>query len=153
MQPLVCHCQALRQAARRATGLYDSVIAPFGIRVSQFGILVRLRQSGPLGLQALAAALVLDRTTLGRNLRALERDGLVASECDPRDRRVRRLAITAAGLDLMRRAMPAWREAQGLYESRYGAAQAAALRLELQRLTVSLSQDGSQDGEPAADEV
>ena len=135
-----CHCAALRRAARRATGLYDAVMAPFGIRVSQFGILVRLRRSGPSSLQALAAELVLDRTTLGRNLRALERDGYVASEADPRDGRVRRLVITEAGVRLVRRAMPAWREAQTAFEQRYGAAPAAALLEALNRVTVALGQ-------------
>ena len=138
LQAVGCHCAALRQAARRATGLYDGAMAPFGIRVSQFGLLVRLRRSGPMSLQALAADLVLDRTTLGRNLRALERDGYVASHADPGDRRVRRLVITEAGAALVRRAMPAWREAQAAFEQRYGAGPAAALLEALNQVTVAL---------------
>ncbi len=134
-----CHCQGLRQAARRTTALYDNVMAPFGIRISQFGILARLRRAGPLSLQALAAELVLDRTTLGRNLRPLERDGLVASESDPADRRVRRILVTAAGTDLIRRAMPAWEAAQAAFEAQVGTAPAEALRGELHRITVALA--------------
>lgn len=122
------------------TGLYDGVMSPFGIRVSQFGILVRLRRSGPTSLQALATELVLDRTTLGRNLRALERDSYVASEADPGDGRVRRLVITEAGVALVRRAMPAWREAQAAFEQRYGAGPAAALLEALNQVTVALCQ-------------
>ena len=91
-----------------------------------------------MSLQALAAGLVLDRTTLGRNLRPLERDGLVASEADPADKRVRRLLLTAAGLDLVHRARPAWDEAQRQYEAQYGAAEAAALQQDLHRLTQTL---------------
>ena len=135
---ILCHCHALRQAARRATALYDAAMAPFGLRISQFTILVRLRRLGPLSLHALAAELVLDRTTLGRNLRPLERDGLVASEADPADKRVRRLMLTEAGLDLMRRAMPAWQAAQAEFEVQLGAASAAALRAELHRTTAVL---------------
>ena len=69
-------------------------------------------------MQLLATELVLDRTTLARNLRALERDGLVASEANPMDRRVRRLKVTEAGVAIVQRAMPAWRAAQAEYEAR-----------------------------------
>ncbi len=135
---ILCHCHALRQAARRTTAFYDAAMAPFGLRISQFTILVRLRRLGPLSLHALAAELVLDRTTLGRNLRPLERDGLVASEADPADKRVRRLLLTDEGLDLMRRAMPAWQAAQAEFEAQLGADSAAALRAELHRTTAVL---------------
>ncbi len=135
---LTCHCQSLRQAARRATALYDTAMASFGLRISQFSILVRLQQLGPSSLQTLAAVLVLDRTTLGRNLRALERDGLVASEAAPGDRRVRLLVLTAAGRALLLRARPAWDAAQASFEGQVGAEAAAALRVELHRVVVAM---------------
>ena len=134
-----CHCQSLRQAARRATALYDAAMAPFGLRISQFSILSRLSRHGPMGLQALAAMLVLDRTTLGRNLRPLERDGLVASEADPADKRVRLLALSRKGLSVLQAAGPAWDEAQSTFERVYGPGQSAALQQELHRLTQALS--------------
>ena len=90
---------------------------------------------------------MLDRTTLGRNLRPLERDGLVASEADTEDKRVRRLVLTSAGLDLVRRAMPAWQTAQAMFEAQVGAAAAAALRAELHRTTAALQ--GLGEGAPA----
>ena len=124
-------------------------MAPVGLRISQFSILVRLRQSGPMSLHALAAALVLDRTTLGRNLRPLERDGLVASGAGAEDRRVRLLSVTEAGLALMRRALPAWEQAQAEFEAQYGASAATALRQDLNRLTQSLRVPGRA---PAEDE-
>ena len=135
---VLCHCHLLRQAARRATALYDAALAPFGLRISQYGILVRLRRLGPLSLQQLAAELVLDRTTMGRNLRPLERDGLIASEPDPADKRVRRLVLTPAGLDLVQRAYPSWTGAQSDYEAQVGAEPAMALRIELQRVMTAL---------------
>ncbi len=127
----ICHCQALRQAARRVSALYDAAMAPLGLRVSQFGILSRLRAGGPRGIQALAAELAMDRTTLGRNIRPLERDGLLAAIPDPDDKRARLLSLTPAGADLVARAMPAWRKAQAEYEALYGAEPAAALRAAL----------------------
>lgn len=136
--PPVCHCQSLRQAARRATALYDAALAPLGLRVSQLSILARLQQLGPSSLQTLAAVLVLDRTTLGRNLRALERDGLVASEAAPGDRRVRLLVLTARGQRLLLRARPAWEAAQALYEGQVGTDAAGTLRMELHRVVLAM---------------
>ena len=129
--PVACHCHSLRQAARRATALYDAALAPVGLRVSQFSILARLQQLGPSSLHTLAAVLVLDRTTLGRNLKALERDGLVASEAAPGDGR---LVLTAAGRALLVRARPVWEAAQASYEAQVGAAAAGVLRMELHRV-------------------
>lgn len=133
-----CHCQALRQAARRASAFYDAALAPFGLRVSQFGILARLRRDGPRGIQALAADLVMDRTTLGRNMRPLERDGLLCVVADPADGRSRLLSVTPRGAALVDAAWPAWSAAQAGFEARYGAAPAAALHAALQRVVAML---------------
>jgi DNA-binding MarR family transcriptional regulator len=133
-----CHCQSLRQAARRATALYDAAMAPYGLRISQYSILSRLRRYGPLSLQALAALLVLDRTTLGRNLRPLERDGLVASEAEAGDKRVRLLALTEEGRSVLQAAGPAWHAAQAAFEQQYGKSEASALQQALHRVTQAL---------------
>ena len=133
-----CHCQALRQAARRASAFYDAALAPLGLRVSQFGILVRLRRDGPRGIQALAAELVMDRTTLGRNIRPLERDGLLCAVADPDDGRSRLLSITPRGAALVEAAWPAWSAAQAGFEARYGAAPTAELHAALQRVVAML---------------
>ena len=134
----LCHCQALRQAARRVSALYDAALAPLGLRISQYGILARLQKGGPRGIQALAADLVMDRTTLGRNIRPLERDGLLAAVPDPADRRARLLAVTPAGAALLRRAAPAWQAAQGEYEARYGADAATRLHAALAGVVAAL---------------
>ena len=133
-----CHCQALRQAARRASAFYDAALAPLGLRVSQFGILARLRRDGPRGIQALAAELAMDRTTLGRNIRPLERDGLLRTAADPADGRSRLLCITPRGAALVEAAWPAWSAAQAGFEARYGAAPAAELHAALQRVVAML---------------
>ena len=133
-----CHCQALRQAARRASAFYDAALAPMGLRVSQFGILARLRRDGPRGIQALAAELEMDRTTLGRNIRPLERDGLLCAGADPADGRTRLLSITPRGAALVEAAWPAWIAAQAGFEARYGAAPAAELHAALQRVVATL---------------
>jgi len=62
---LLCNCLAIRQASRHVTQFYDQLLAPSGLRTTQFAILGRLQRSGPMPINALAAALVMDRTTLG----------------------------------------------------------------------------------------
>lgn len=91
-----------------------------------------------MSMQALAAELVLDRTTLGRNLTPLEREGLVESTVVKGDKRVRLVAVTPAGIILLRKAAPAWNAAQQSFEAQYGVDSAAALRQDLQRLTAAL---------------
>ena len=73
-----CNCLAIRQAARYVTQLYDRHLARSGLRTSQYGILARLKRLGATTINELAAELVMDRTTLGRNIRPLERDGLIS---------------------------------------------------------------------------
>ena len=122
-----CSCLALRQAARRITQFYDQHLAGAGLRVTQFSILVTLHDFGPRSITELAAEMGLDRTTLGRNLRPLEREGLVAITVDPRDRRGRALALTDEGMARLRRAAHLWRDAQTRFEQTYGTADTEAL--------------------------
>jgi len=136
--PEACHCQALRQAARRVSAFYDAALAPLGLRVSQFGILSRLHRHGPRGIQSLAADLVMDRTTLGRNIRPLERDGLLCAVVDPSDRRFHLLSITPRGVEIVSAARPAWIAAQAGFEARYGTVPASALHAALQGVVAAL---------------
>src|SRR5688572_25932801 len=92
-----CNCLAIRQAARHVTQFYDQLFQPVGLRATQFAILTRLRRDGPMAINALAAALVMDRTTLGRNILPLQRDGLIEVVASPADRRRRELRLTASG--------------------------------------------------------
>ena len=79
-RPEDCNCFAVRSAARHVTQLYDQLLAPAGLRVTQFSILAKLKRKGPLTINVLADDMVMDRTTLGRNIRPLERDGLISVE-------------------------------------------------------------------------
>src|SRR3954467_3783954 len=86
-----CNCLAIRQAARHVTQFYDQLFAPVGLRATQFAILGRLRRRGPMTINALAKLLVMDRTTLGRNILPLQRDGLIEIAASAADRRRREL--------------------------------------------------------------
>src|SRR5712692_6635341 len=92
-----CNCLALRQAARHVTQFYDQRLASTGLRTTQFSILAKLKRLGPMTINALARELVMDRTTLGRTMLPLERDGLISVEDGTLDRRSKELHLTQAG--------------------------------------------------------
>ena len=106
-----CLSMALRQAARALTQRYDAAFSVAGIRSTQFSVLVALAQAPSVPLSRLAEALVMDRTTLTRNLAPLLRRGLV-EESAAEDKRVRSYALTARGKQQLTRALPDWKGAQ-----------------------------------------
>src|ERR1700740_484748 len=118
--PENCNCLAVRQAARHITQFYDQLLAPSGVRTTQFSILAKLRRLGPMTINALAAEMVMDRTTLGRNILPLERDGLVAVEQGSHDRRSKELRLTAAGEARFRAGTKKWVEAQRDFDRAFG---------------------------------
>jgi DNA-binding MarR family transcriptional regulator len=126
--PAACNCLALRQAARHVTQFYDQFLAPMGLRSTQYSILARLDRKGAMTINALAAALVMDRTTLGRNILPLQRDGLIAIGPGEFDRRSKELRLTAAGSARFRAARKGWQEAQARFETAFGAKRAKAMR-------------------------
>ena len=132
-----CNCLAVRQAARRITQVYDAHLASFGLRSTQYSILNRLDLAGALSINELAAGMVMDRTTLGRALRPLERDGLISVGAG-RDGRTRALSLTAAGREKLKAARVAWRSAQAAFESTYGRDAAAALRERLRDVVAAI---------------
>jgi DNA-binding MarR family transcriptional regulator len=135
--PQACNCLALRQATRHVTQLYDLFMAPLGLRSTQFSILARLKLNGPMTINALATELVMDRTTLGRNILPLERDGLLEIAPGRTDRRRKELHLTRAGSERHRAAAKAWREAQERFESVLGGERASELRALLRTVTMS----------------
>jgi DNA-binding MarR family transcriptional regulator len=132
-----CNCLAIRQAARHVTQFYDQVFAPAGLRATQFAILSRLRRGGPMPINALAAVLVMDRTTLGRNILPLERDGLIEVAPGAADRRRHELRLTEAGIARYRAAVERWEKAQQRFGEVFGDERAAALRGLLREVVAS----------------
>jgi DNA-binding MarR family transcriptional regulator len=132
-----CNCHALRAAARHLTQVYDQFLAPAGLRTSQFAILAKLKRNGPLTINALAAEMVMDRTTLGRNILPLERDGLIRIAPAASDRRAKELQLTRAGEQRFRAARKGWAAAQARFESAYGMKRAAELRGMLRAVVAS----------------
>jgi DNA-binding MarR family transcriptional regulator len=136
LEPADCNCQALRQAARRVTQAYDTHLAAVGLKTTQYSILAKLNRLGPLSINELAKLMVMDRTTLGRAVRPLERDRLLTIGGDD-DGRKRSLQLTAAGQARLKAATVKWREAQKQFELAYGVPDSASLRTALQRVVAA----------------
>ena len=117
----------LRKASRVVTRVYARFTRESGLKPSQFSLLVALSLQGPLGMGALAEIMAMERTTLTRNLRPLEKQGLV--EVAPgADRRTREVACTPAGRRCLEQALPAWRQAQAYMAAELGRERWQALR-------------------------
>ncbi len=137
VEPEICNCAALRQAARRVTKLYDDALAPIGLGANQFSILTRLSLVGPSTIQDLARLLVMDRSTLGHLLRPLEKRGLVKLEVSERDRRSRIVALTQTGKAVAAKARPRWAVAQRRFEGTFGKEAALELRTVLKEIATA----------------
>lgn len=132
-----CNCLALRQAARHVSQIYDGHLASEGLRTTQYSILAKLNRLGPLSINELAKSMVMDRTTLGRAVRPLERDKLLAIKAGD-DARTRNLQLTPAGEARLKTAAAKWRTAQKEFEMAFGARDAADLRTVLQRVVSTI---------------
>ena len=132
-----CNCFAMRAAARHLSQSYDRFLAPSGLRTTQFSILARLKRRGPLTINALAEDMVMDRTTLGRNVLPLERDGLISIEPTASDRRAKELRLTKAGEKRLQAALKGWSQAQARFETVFGAERAGDLRKLLRAVAAS----------------
>lgn len=106
-----CTCFNLRKAARVVSQAYDNVLKPVGLKATQFSVLATLDTLGDLPMTQLADQLLVDRTALSRNLKPLERDGLVrlAGEAD---QRVRLVTLTPEGKRIFDEALPLWEAIQ-----------------------------------------
>lgn len=118
-----CNCFNLRKATRAVTQFYDHCLEPAGIRATQFTLLVSMASVSARTLTEMASTLVMDRTTLTRNLKPLEKLGLIET-IEPRDKRSKAYALTEKGRETLKKGIPLWQTAQnkiisGLGEERY----------------------------------
>jgi DNA-binding MarR family transcriptional regulator len=145
INPAACNCLALRQAARHVSQFYDQFLASCGLRTTQYSILARLQRRGPMTINALAAELVMDRTTLGRNIVPLQREGLIEVSPAKTDRRSKELRLSQSGAARLGAAIEVWGEAQARFEAEFGAKRAKQLRVLLHEIATN-----ERTGTPAA---
>lgn len=129
-----CNCLSLRQATRRVTQLYDHAMAEIDLRATQFQLLAMCKRHGPVTLSVLVELMVMDRATIGHNLRPLKARGLVRIAVG-KDRRSREVSVTKNGQALLARGLAIWRNVQRAFEKEFGENEAAALRKTLQRIS------------------
>ena len=129
-----CHCTAIRKASRRISQLYDAALAPSGLKTTQRAILAQIRRSQPAPVGELAEAMVMDAGGLAHTLKPLARDGLIAIDVDPKDRRNRLIRLTRSGQAKLKESDALWEAAQRSLEAGFGGAESDALREVMRRL-------------------
>jgi DNA-binding MarR family transcriptional regulator len=123
-----CNCTTLRKASRRISQLYDTTLAPSGLKTTQRALMAQISRAEPTTVGALAEALVMDSGGLAHTLKPLERDRLVNVTIDPNDRRNRLITLTAKGRAKLAETDVLWAGAQQGFENAFGGPESEALR-------------------------
>ena len=132
----MCAAGTLRRANRVVSRYYDSILKPSGLRATQYTVVALAAVKSPIAVNQMARMLVMDRTTLARDLQPLERDGLVRVEIDPSDNRVRLVSITPKGQATLEVAQPLWQQAQSKMADLFGEERLLQLIGELKEVTL-----------------
>lgn len=122
-----CANRHLRHAARVVTRAYDRVLAPTGLKSTQFGLLIATARMGPSSITELADILGLERSTLSRNLKVMEKEGLMRILPEGY-KRTRRVEVTPEGRERLEQALPYWKRAQGAIVQKLGSERFLELR-------------------------
>jgi DNA-binding MarR family transcriptional regulator len=122
-----CYADTLRLSARKITARYDAALAPTGLTIAQFALLRKIRRAGEPSLTDLGRRAGLDRSTVGRNVRVLEKAGFVAL-ASGKDQREATVALTRGGHETLARAEPLWEQVQGEIEQVLGPAGLTGLK-------------------------
>ena len=136
MEPaeLRCLCATSRMATRVLSRRYDDALRPYGLRTTQYSVLARLADEGPMTVGRLAGRLATERTTLSRELGPLGRRGLIEVAAGD-DRRRRVVSLTPAGSEALDGARPAWTAVQAETRNALGDDTADRLLADLRAVT------------------
>ncbi len=129
-----CVCAALRRADRTITQIYDAILAPSGLHITQFTLLATLAEASPISINRLANLMVMDRTTLTRDLGLLSKQGWARIEVGE-DHRLHVVTLTEEGQRVLAQALPLWQQAQSQMLDRLGPQHVEALLAELSTTT------------------
>lgn len=106
-----CICINLRRLSQKTTEFYDQALKPLGVSVNQYSLLVSISRLEGCGTGQLARHVKLEKSTLVRTLQPLFRDGLIV-DASAEEKRKRRMYLTPAGEDILKKAFPLWEKAQ-----------------------------------------
>jgi DNA-binding MarR family transcriptional regulator len=112
-----CLCLHAQRAARALARRFDTALKPAGLTNQQFSLMMALNRPEPPPMGPVARLLAMDRTTLTAALKPLSARGWVAIEPDPKDKRGKRLRLTADGASILAGAVPIWRQLHAIIEA------------------------------------
>lgn len=128
-----CACFNSRKTARAVTQLYDAAMQPSGIRTTQFALLVGVAKTEPVSIGRLGEVLIIDRTTLTRSLRLMQREKLLS--ISPRSTmRQRFVTLSPKGWKALARSLPYWRKIHGQFVDKIGQGFWISMQREMERL-------------------
>jgi DNA-binding MarR family transcriptional regulator len=107
----MCTLNHLRKVTRTVGKINDAALAPAGLKSTQFSLLVTIMKCGNIPLSQLAQILVMERTTLTRNLKPLIAKGYIETRTE-KDKRYRIISISEEGRKVLTLATPLWKTAQ-----------------------------------------
>lgn len=128
-----CYCILLRKASRRVTALYDEALTPIGVNLAQFSLLRNIQRAEPISLTDLGQRTELDRSTVSRNVKVLEKMGLVAMTSG-QDHRETAVKLSDKGRQTLMEGAPLWDGVQAAIETKLGNEASAQLAALLQTL-------------------
>jgi DNA-binding MarR family transcriptional regulator len=114
-----CLCFNIRKSTRLLTAHYDRVMNPTGLKATQFSLLITMLLQDSASVSQLANILGMARTTLSRNVRLLEKKGLITASTGE-DRREQRMGLTDRGREVIDQGIPFWEEAQAEVVATFG---------------------------------
>ena len=123
-----CYCKNLRDFTRKMTAIYDAELDAYGINIAQYSLMRLVINNNPVSLTRLGDIAGLDRSTVGRNVTVLARQGWLQVDRDGMDKRQQQVSITPEGEALIRDACPSWQRCQHIIEERLGADNVMALQ-------------------------
>lgn len=122
-----CTCAKLRRLTRRVTAVYDRLMAPLGMTVTQYSLLSQLRRLDGQSLSQIAAQLDMERSSLTRTLKPLVDAGYAELRASASDARARCVHLLPAGRAARERMRPHWQAAQQQVNALLGEAETARL--------------------------
>jgi len=130
-----CNCFAIRQAARFISQMYERHLAQAGVTAAQYTLLIAIGKRPGVTMQDLADRMVMDRTTLVRALKPLQRDGWVTTAPQDPNSRAMGLQLSNTGVEKATESHKLWTAAQAEFEEKFGRERANELRKSLYEVT------------------
>lgn len=107
-----CLCAILRKATRVITKRYDEFFYPLGLKITQYSMLMNIARNRGITTTELAKVMLMDQTTVTRNLQLLEKKGYILFLEEGKDLRSKQIQISQKGQKMIEQAKPLWEKAQ-----------------------------------------